>query len=341
MRIPDPKAVLEGRAISTATTATDAQLLTNEEAMQFVELVVELGGMVQDARIIQVRGPGQEISDMDISDGHMAGGLGELETVSSSDELETVYASRTLEPKAFDLSYKYSDRMAQMNIEEDAHESHVDRVVRMYINNEINRIALQSDTGSTNPSGYASGNMTTIDGWMKEADNGHVYDHAGGYVNPEVFKQMWMAEPFKWRSSPARKADLRFYVNDDVVIEYRDYLSRFTTPLGSLALTQENQITFAGILLQENSYITNDATGVLTQSSSSSSFTEVLLVERRNLLFGWGPEIKLHTAVDPTSGKWTYYYWCGYFDVQYERPDAVVKGVNILPTVNASLAVAY
>lgn len=336
MSIPSPEEILEQRAVTTQTPETAYQLLVNQQADRFVVLTTEIGGMVKDATKVRVNGPGLVISTMEAAEGQMSGGLGELQVVAEEDEFAPKYGGRVLHPEPFDLAYKYSRREDQMNIEGAGHERTVDGVVRAVLNNEFERICLNSAKGGTNPDDFAPGNMTTIDGWWVKANEGHVYDHAGGFISPEVFKQLYLHLPYKWRNQPSRKADLRFYVNDAVVIHYRDYLSRANTALGSLALTQENDVTYSGIQLTDNAYLSTEMPGVLRESGSQSQFTGALLVERANLLFGYGPQMAVNTQVH-YSGKYIWYYWVGYLDVQYERIDAVAKAINVLPSVNPEL----
>ena len=341
MAIPSPEQILEYRAaVDTTNPETMYQLLVNQQADHFVILTVPMAIMVRDAKKQRINGPGYVISTMDGGEGQMVGGLSEMETVPFSQQWIPTYGGRLIEPKAFDLSYQYSRREDQMSIEGAKHEQTVDEVVRNVLANEFERIGLMSDTGGVNPTGYGAGNMTTIDGWWVMANEGHVYDHAGGYISPEVFKQLYLHMPYKWRNQPARRADMRFYINDAVTIHYRDVLSKAVTPLGSLSLTENNQIQYAGINLTDNAYMPVDMAGTVSQSAvTNTQFTGALLVETQNLIFGYGPQMKVWSAPDPVSGKFIYYYWVGYIDVQYERIDAVAKGINVLAASDPTLPV--
>jgi hypothetical protein len=339
MPIPSVEEILEQRAVTTQTADTTYSLLLDQQADHFVSLVVEIGGMVNDAQKMRIQGPGYRISTMDAAEGQMVGGLSELQVVDESNEFSVEYGGRQIHPQPFDLAYRYSRREDQLNIEGPQHERTVDEMVRTVLNNEFERICLMSDTGGSNPADYAPGNMTTIDGWWVKGNEGHIYDHAGDYISPELFKQLYLHIPYKWRNQPARKADMRFYVNDAVVIHYRDVLSKANTALGSLMLTEENTLTYAGVTIQDNAYLGLDMPGLIGQSGSQHQFTGAILVERANLVFGYGPQMKVSVAPDPRSGKFIWYYWVGYIDVQYQRIDAVAKGVNILPATDPSLPV--
>ncbi len=342
MATPDPNQVLHGRAVTSATADTDFAHLLQEQTDEFFSLVVDMGTILKDATSINVRGPGLDIATMDIPAGRVAGGLGPMVPVPEDDELEPEYGGRLLRPASFDLAWRYEATvLPQVNIEEGAHESTVDRNARVYLGGELNRICLRSNTAGVNPVGYSDGNMTTIDGWQPKAlAGGHVYDHGGEYVHSGLFKQMFQTMPYKWRGRADQKADMRFYVNDIVEIEYRDFFSRATTPLGSLSLTQENQLTYAGIPLVAEGDINCDEAGILSQSASADEFSWLLLVQRRNLVVGYGPAMRIF--VHPhESGKFIRYNWWGQVDVNYSNIDAVVIGVNVVPEVNPALAVYY
>jgi len=337
-----PAAQYIQKAVTSATPNTAFLQLRGEQLRSFIDLTVDTSVMLKDADHLVLDAPSLDIATLDIPAGQMAMGLGYTQQVPAANELAPVFGGRTLTPQPADILYTFENTfLPRYNIARGQLADDIDTAVRKTMANEFERIGIMAQVGGTNPAGYAPGNMTTIDGWRVKANAGHIYDHGGGYVNPELFKEMWKLLPAKWREDTARKSDWRFYVNDTVVIEYRDYLSRRTTGIGDLSLTQENQLSYAGIPIVPVPAISITEAGVLSQSASAEEFTFVLLVERGNMVVGYGPEMTFHLGLRQTDGKVQYYAWWGQFDVQYRRIDAVVCAVNVNPVVNPALLAAY
>jgi len=330
------------KAVTSETANTEMLILHGEQLREFIDLTVDTSVMLKDATHLTLEAPSLDLANLDIPAGRMAMGLGYTEEVSDDDQVTPVFGGRTLNPKTADVLYEFENtHLPRYNIARGQLADDIDAAVRKTLANEIENNAINSEIGGTTPDGYATGSLTTIDGWATLASSGHVVDHAGGYVNPKIFKDMWKALPAKWRADPARKSDFRFYVSDLVAIEYRDYLSRRTTSLGDLSMTQEGDLSFAGVPITPVPAIPIDKPGVLSQSDSAEEFTFILLVERGNMVVGYGPEMRFHLGLRQTDGKVQYYSWWGEFDVNYRRIDAVVVGRNIRPEVDPSLMAAY
>jgi len=330
-----------GKAVTSLVSGSAPGFLwlNTEQKREFVTLIRDISVVLGMAQVHGVEGYAQDWGTLDIAAGQMVGGLGAMTAPTAAQEMAPTWGGRTLEPEPFEMMYRYElSDLPQVNREEDGLESKVDGAVRVAITNDLEGIGLNSQIGGTNPSGYNTGNLTTIDGWRIKANAGNVYDHQAGYVNPEVLKQLKYQMPQRWWRN--NKADMVYLCSPTFHTEYRDYLSRRTTSLGDLSMLQENQITYAGIPLVEVPLIPDDESGTLTQSDSSEEHTWVMLVEKRNLILGFGPKMRIF--VHPhESGKWTYYNWYGKMDVQFERIGAVCLAVNILPVMDPTVAVAY
>lgn len=331
-----------GKAVLSTTPNTFYSLLRNEQLRQFVDLLAEDTVMTADAQKREIaEGPGQNIATLDFADGQVVGGLAPTAAMAAADQVTPTFGGRQINLETFEVEYPYEKTvLPQDNIEGPGLEPHIQRQVEVLIRNDLERIAIRSQIGGANPALFHTGNLTTIDGWRVKGNGGHIYDHAGGFVNPLLFEEVYGNMPRMWRNNGRRHRDMRFYTSDTLVRRYRSYLSRRTTPIGDLSLTQENQLEFAGIPIIPVADIIDTESGVLSQSGSASEFTWILLVERANLLFAYGPEMRIF--IHPSlNGKTMQYNWWSRYDVQYERIDAVSLGVNVIPTVDPALAPAY
>jgi len=179
---------------------------------------------------------------------------------------EGEYGGRTLEVEPFDLRYPFEEtNLLRVNIEGQKFRGTVDAVMRDYIKDELERIAINSRTSGvehTSWAGYNTGNMTTIDGWYAQALSGaHIFnaDPLGTtpyYVKPSLFKSLWKLLPTKWR---ARKSEFVFFVASDVGVEYESYFTSRETPLGDTALIDGKVATWSGIPIIPVPMIPTDA----------------------------------------------------------------------------------
>jgi len=196
-----------------------------------------------------------------------------------------------------------------------------------YMGTEFSRIAVGSDVVGVSPPWRNTSTMDTTAGWRVLANGGCVYDHTGHPVNTAMFKEMLLLLPEGCRFNPIQSRDFCFYCNDSIELGLADYLSRRDGGVGDFSLDYRTGIMrYAYVPIVPDSAIPSGLPGILSQWRVDGGFTWAMLVERRNLIVGWGPEMRLSIQ----SGKLTISGQVGH---QLDRPAAVVVGVNILPEV--------
>ena len=350
--------------------------IKNESLDQFIRLVVDESTLTNQVSLISLDGDNFELPNINIPPGQMAGGLGMMTAIDGSNAAftEPNYGGRMLTVKPFDLRYKYEEtNFPRINIERGGMQSTVDELMRRYIANEIERIAISSRTSGvehTSWAAYNTGNMTTIDGWFAKALGGaHILDvdptgASPYYVQPNLFKSMWQLLPTKWR---AAKSEFRFYVASNVDVEYHSYYVQRETALGDQALVSGATTAWNGIPIVPVPLIPTDErhvseirpaedstevaeTGVdygVDQEYSwtingdegydptdiSEKYTWIMLARPSNLALGYGPEIRVSRQMD-LSAKFSWYNFWGQFGVEYFNIDEVVLAINVTPTID-------
>ena len=334
-----------GKAVIDSTTSTATWLIRNtEQVRSFISQVIDETTMMKIARHLVIDGPSLDIANYDIAMGQISGGLGETTAVTADDRVIPEFGGRNLTPVNFDVRFDISQtRLIHDNIINGALTGELTNAVQRYIGNGIEDIVINSSTGGTGPAAPAGANTgyyTSIDGLREKSLSGHIYDHSNGYVNPELFKGMLSALPTKWRG-PATASKLRYFTSVKLVDEYSDYLSRRTTPLGDLRMTQDGALAYRGIPIVPVPFIKDDDyPGALAYSGTTSGFGWVLLTMEDNIVVGWGPEMRMgsHPSEDL---KTLFVSWWGACDTNYPLIDAVVTATNLQPTIDPTLAPAY
>jgi len=331
--------VLVGKSVTSATADTAYLLLETEQIRDLFELVVDQNVMSAMGRLVNVQAPDQDIANVDIDDGQMTGGLGATTQMDAGDELSPVFAGVNLAPEPFEIRYPFeTTRLPLWNIVGERLEGTMDQLVGRYYFNQLEEVLIHGDTGGANPAGYATGMMTTVDGWMTQAQaNCNVYDHGGDDVRALLFEEMLDAMPDKWQGTEQQRAAMRFFVPSKVERKYKAWLKATRqTALGDMELTEDGGIAYSGIkLVGVPKMHTNDA-GVLTQSAVASGLSQCLLCEPSNLLVGYNPQMRVfkHPRDD---GKVLYVNLWGEYDCGFLNEDAVVVGVNVEPELAAAV----
>ncbi len=356
---------------SSATENFNGPLVSikNESLDEFIRLVVDETTILNKVATVQLQGDSLELPNINIAPGQMVGGLGKMEAVSGESGKQFVqpnYGGRVLQVKAFDLRYKYEEtNFPRINIEREGMRSTVDELMRRYIGNETERIALSSrSTGTphTSWSAYNDGNMTTTDGWYAKALSGaHILNvdplgTAPYYVQPNLFKSMWQLLPTKWR---ARKNEFVFFVASNVEVEYNSFFASRETILGDQALVSGARTAWSGIPLEPIPAIPIDERHIKSirpdeqgteddaytgpdhgldwayswSNDTPEQFTWVMLARPSNLVLGYGPEFRVGRVTD-LSSKFSWYNFWGQFGVEFFNIDEVVLAVNVTPTID-------
>ena len=333
--------MLVGKALTSSTTSTAFQRLNDEQIRTFLRLVVDgLNVMSADARMVNVQAPEIDMANIDIVDGMMTGGLGATAQVQVADEVTPVFDGITLAPKPFEARLQFeTTRLPLWNIEGAGLERTMDEILATYYFNQLEEVFIHGNTAGANPAGYATGMLTTTDGWITKAQSvGHVYDHGAAYVRPFLFESMLDNMPVKWIGNEAARAGFRFYVPSQIERQYKYWLKATRqTALGDMQLTENGGIAYSGIPIVPVPKMHTDDAGVLTQSATADGLSYALLCQPSNKLIGFNPEMRVfkHPRDD---GKVTYVNLWGEYDSGFYNEDAVVVAMNVTPTVDPTVA---
>ncbi len=368
-----------GKAFSSTTAGNfhgDLVRIKDESLDEFIRLVIDETTILNQVANVRLEGDNLELPNINIAPGQMAGGLGKMEPIDGVNRnfVSPEYGGRVLQVKPFDLRYQYEEtNFPRINIEREGMRATVDELMRRYIGNETERIALNSrleGTPHTSWANYNEGNMTTTDGWFAKALSGaHILNvdpigNAPYYIQPDLFKSMWQLLPTKWR---ARKNEFVFFVASNVEVEYNAFFSGRETVLGDQALVSGARTAWSGIPLAAIPSIPVDerhvsairpytsATGVVSTgpsygidqayswkintdpyyspTSTPERFTWVMLARPANLVLGYGPEFRVTRVIDP-SAKFSWYNFWGQFGVEFFNIDEVVLAINVSPTID-------
>lgn len=317
--------------------------LTYAQAERFLDYMWDatvLGSLVTTRRMRAVE---EEIDTIAVGSRLVRGAT---EAVDTGENAKPTFGKLSITTKKFRLDWELSSESLEDNIEGEALEDHIARLLATQLGNDLEDIAINGDTSSNIPG------IDVIDGWRKRAVAGaHVVDHKGETLNRAAFNKALKAMPRKYM---ARRNGLKFFTGTNAIQDYIYSLqvteNGFVNP-EALAASGINQAVRTqgpagfvtgnafGVPVQEvplfledrdGDYDSNSGVSGVQLPSGSINHTDIWLTFPENLIWGIKRDIKVYRqfAQKKDTVEYTVYTRQG---VQIENLDAfvVVKNVRI------------
>lgn len=317
--------------------------LTYAQADKFIDYMWDatvLGSLVTTRRMRAVE---EEIDTIAVGSRLVRGAT---EAVDTGENAKPTFGKLSITTKKFRLDWELSRESLEDNIEGEALEDHIARLLATQMGNDLEDIAINGDTGSSVPG------IDVIDGWRKRALAGaHVVDNGGDILNRASFNRALKAMPRKYM---AKRNGLKFFTGTNAIQDYIYSLQvtedGFVNP-DSLAAAGINQAVRTqgpagfvtgnafGVPVQEvplfledrdGDYDTDSGTSGVQLPSGSINHTDLWLTFPENLIWGIKRDITVYREFKPKKDtiEYTVYTRQG---VQIENLDAfvVVKNVRI------------
>lgn len=305
-------------------------LLQNEQADKFIDYMFDATVLLNgDCRTHRMQAP---VADIDkIAVGQRLVRVA-TEAVDTGENAGATFSKISLVTTKLRLDWEISTETLEDNLEGREIEDHIARLMANAFGNDLEDIAINGDTASSN------GTLKAFDGWYKRAlAEAHVVDLGGQTLKWEVFNKMLKAMPRKFMQ---KRAELAFYTGTNVL---QDYLSDFMQAGGDPwagpradqardnAVRTEGSAGFVagrpfGVELREIPLFDETATG--TYSGSTGQHGHVELTFPKNRVLGIRRSIEVHREFKPKKDaiEYTVYTRAG---VNIENADAYVVGKNL------------
>jgi hypothetical protein len=236
----DNRELLRKAVITTDALAT-AGKLNPAQADKFIDYVVDETVLKNNARVVRFRNESLDIDKI---------GIGRRVAFPKSEAADPglrrgITTSKvSLTPREICVPFEIGDIVKEVNIEGDALEDHVIKLMATQMANDIEELYINGDTvgPAILESDYKEGGSTTqyvldkylelMNGWFRLSDDAHVYDAEGANIGLSVFNAMLRQMPTKFRRN---KAALRFFMSPDMAQIYAEKIATRATPLGDAA----------------------------------------------------------------------------------------------------------
>lgn len=204
-------------------------LLNAEQADRFIDYMWDATVLGSQVRTIRMRATEQDIDKIGVGERLMRVAT---EAVDDGVNAGATFTKISLTTKKLRLDWELSTESLEDNIEGDALEDHIARLMATQAGNDIEDVAINGNTALT-----SDPLMKAFDGWRKLAlAGGHVVDHAGQPLNRAAANKALKAMPRKYMQ---RRNGLKFFTGSNLI---QDYLYGLTqTASGLISLEQVAQ----------------------------------------------------------------------------------------------------
>lgn len=313
------------KVISTSTIGTAPSgggLLSPEQSTRFIDYMWDATTLGAQVRKIRMRANEIELDRMAV--GERVVRLA-TEAVDDAVNVSVAFAKVSLTTQKLRLDWELSSESLEDNLEGEAFEDHVARLLSAQAANDIEDLAINGDTENTNDALYKS-----FDGWRKRLYAGaNVVDAAGAELDRGIFHRALRAMPRKFM---ARRGGLRWYTSAGLLTDYV-YTAQFNEVEGEL---KTPDITGNDVVPTGAGWSPTAPYGIRAQEVplfpeyevSGDTRSDVWLVDPNNLIWGVKREIKVYRQFVPRKDtiEYTMFTRVG---AAIENPNAAVLVKNV------------
>lgn len=312
--------------------------LTYEQSDRFIDYMWDettLGSLVRTRRMKAVE---EEIDTIAVGARLVRGAT---EAVDTGENVRPTFGKLSITTKKYRLDWELSSESLEDNIEGAALEDHIARLMATQMGNDLEDIAINGDTRSTEPGiGVDDGfRKRAVEGGAGQTGAAHVLDHGGDVLNRAAFQKALKAMPRKYMK---KRQGLRFLTSSNAI---QDWLFSFNeTETGMVNLNADGQglnnpvvpegaAGFIagrpfGVPLQEVPLFLEDRVDGGALSEAAGDTTDLWLTFPENMIWGIKRDITVYREFKPKKDtiEYTVYTRQG---VQIENLDAFVVLKNV------------
>jgi hypothetical protein len=309
-------------------------LLKPEQASQFIDYMWDTTVLASQVRTVRMRSDTQDMDRIGVGQRLIRAAVEAVDT----GENQGVYFSKiSMTTKKIRLDWELSTETLEDNLEGEALEDHIARMMATQAGIDLEDLAINGDVDSTDKT------LKIFDGWRKLALEGtvdgaaHIVDNGGESLNGAAANAALRAMPRKFLQ---RRNQLKFFAGTGLVQDWMYSLTQtvegsaawgqFANPVRPEGAAGFNAGILFGVPLQEVNQFDETLDG--TYSGATGDHGELWLTYPQNLLWGVKREIKVVREYAPKKDTIEYTMFCR-VGVQIENTEAFVVVTNIKVSV--------
>jgi len=201
--------ILEKVIRTTEVGSGGGGLLAPEQSNKFIDYMFDATVMLNDCRTIRMRSEVAEIDKIAIGQRLIRAAT---EAVDTGENVGVTFSKISLVTRKIRLDWELSSESLEDNIEGDALEDHIARLMSTQFGNDLEDLAINGDTTSSDKT------LKIFNGWYKLALAGaHVVDAGGAQLDLPIFNKALKAMP---RTYMQKRVGLKFYTGSNSIQDY-------------------------------------------------------------------------------------------------------------------------
>jgi hypothetical protein len=316
------------KVISTSTIGTAPSgggLLSPAQSTRFIDYMWDATTLGRQVRKVRMRANEMELDRMAV--GERVVRLA-TEAVDDAMNVKVAFAKVSLTTQKLRLDWELSSESLEDNLEGEAFEDHVARLLSAQAANDIEDLAINGDTELTDDALYKS-----FDGWRKRLYGGaNVVDAAGATLDRAVFHRALRAMPRKFMG---RRGALRWYTSAGLLQDYV-FSDQFVPTEGQLRPAGTNPDSGDVVAGDTAGWSPTSPFGIRAQEvplfpeydAGPRDGSDIWLVDPNNLIWGVKREIVVYRQFVPRKDtiEYTMFTRVG---AAIENPNAAVLVRNV------------
>lgn len=219
--------LLEKVLTTTAIGAAGGGILKPEQANKFIDYMWDEAALTSMVRRVKMNNPSQEIDKIAVGR-RLARKASE--GVDDGQNVDPTFAKISMTTVKIRLDWELTTESLEDNLEGDALEDHVARLMATQLGNDLEDLYINGDTSSSDAL------LKSLDGFVKRFLAGaHVVSAGGATLNKSVFNRIVKEMPRKYLS---RRGDLKFLTSPGLL---QDFLNVTTDASGGAFLNLQER----------------------------------------------------------------------------------------------------
>lgn len=303
------------------TTASAPTIIQQEEADRLIDLIVDESRTWQMASVVRMDYQEKVVRFLDLTSG-----IVRPATCGTAHDTASITASAcTLHAVPLIVQFPICDDVLDFNLEGPALEAHILQMTAKVMANELEILAWMGNTDASYLSPFlAADTIAVFDGWYKQLQAGHVIDAgaatdtSGRSLHVCKFIDLMRALPTKWR---ADKSTLRYFMPDDMHLDWQSILGGRQTGLGDQVLTGGAIDKFGVTPIVPVPLLPTDISTCSEGSFAPATGAFMALTDPANLVLGINRDMTYERWREGNAGR-TWHRWTINFDAKVCVPDA-------------------
>jgi hypothetical protein len=319
------------KVIRTTEIREGGGTLEAVQANQFIDYMFDATVLGPQVRTVRMRGDEQEVQRIGIGERLMRAAT---EAVDDGINTGVAFSKVSLTTKKLRLDWELSTDSLEDNIEGEALEDHIARLMTAQAGQDLEDVAINGDTRLTRDP-----LLKTFNGWRRLGrDGGHVIDANGEGLSRGVFNAALKAMPRRYRN---RAGGMKFFTGAGIM---QDYLYSLTTSEDVLTQGAATNLVNSGgavasgdagwtinvasfgVAIQEVPLLSETQAG--TYAGAEGDHGEVWLTFPQNLLWGVKRDIQVFREFKPKKDSIEYTMYCR-VGTEIANKDAFVVVTNV------------